>query len=182
MSRPAITPSMKVGALLEHYPELEERLIALAPAFEKLRNPVLRKTVAKVATLEQAARIGGVTVASLVAALRGEREDTVAEDSRAAAATNESLVSEGDVIDLDAHLESGVHPLGQVLDRVRGLQPGETLEIVASFRPEPLLEHLGREAVQVGESKTADGRFLLRLGRPRHGSATRAAPADGDLP
>ncbi|MHC4830644.1 MAG: DUF1858 domain-containing protein [Planctomycetota bacterium] len=42
-----ITPETKVAQLLQHYPELEETLIAMAPAFKKLRNPVLRRSVAK---------------------------------------------------------------------------------------------------------------------------------------
>jgi hypothetical protein len=61
---------MKVAELLEAWPELEEVLIRLAPAFRRLKNPVLRRTVARVATLEQAAGVGGVAVRDLVGALR----------------------------------------------------------------------------------------------------------------
>ena len=46
-----ITSQTKVAELLEHFPELEETLIAMAPPFKKLRNPVLRRSVAKVASL-----------------------------------------------------------------------------------------------------------------------------------
>ena len=45
-----ITPKTKVGELLDAYPELEPVLMGLAPAFNKLKNPVLRKTIGKVAT------------------------------------------------------------------------------------------------------------------------------------
>ena len=48
-----ITSSTKVAALLEEYPELEDVLMAMAPPFKKLRNPFLRKSVAKVASLGQ---------------------------------------------------------------------------------------------------------------------------------
>ena len=68
--RPAITPDMKVGALLEAYPELEEVLIELAPVFAKLRNPVLRRTVAKVTTLRQAASVGGLSLGDMIGRLR----------------------------------------------------------------------------------------------------------------
>jgi hypothetical protein len=44
-----IGPETTVGALLEAYPELERVLMEMAPAFAKLRNPVVRRTVAKVA-------------------------------------------------------------------------------------------------------------------------------------
>lgn len=47
-----ITPSTTVYAILDSYPELEEVLIGMAPAFKKLKNPILRNTVAKVATLK----------------------------------------------------------------------------------------------------------------------------------
>ena len=69
-ARCAITPATKVAELLESWPELEPVLVAQAPAFRRLKNPVLRRTVARVATLEQAAGVGGVAVRDLVAALR----------------------------------------------------------------------------------------------------------------
>jgi hypothetical protein len=45
-----ITPQTKVGELLDAYPELESILFELSPAFAKLKNPILRKTVARIAT------------------------------------------------------------------------------------------------------------------------------------
>lgn len=45
---------MRVAELLDAYPALEPVLVAQAPAFARLRNPVLRRTVARVATLEDA--------------------------------------------------------------------------------------------------------------------------------
>ena len=56
-----ISPKTKVLALIEAYPQLENTLISYVPVFEKLKNPVLRRTVAKIATLQQAAVIGNVT-------------------------------------------------------------------------------------------------------------------------
>lgn len=41
-----ITPSTKVAELLAAYPELEAVLIGMAPPFKKLKNPVLRRSVA----------------------------------------------------------------------------------------------------------------------------------------
>jgi hypothetical protein len=67
-----ITPETKIGALLDHYPQLEEVLIEIAPAFKKLRNPILRKTVARVATLRQVAQIGDVSLAEMINKLRSE--------------------------------------------------------------------------------------------------------------
>ena len=57
-----ITPKTKVLQVIEAYPQLEEVLIGYVPAFVKLKNPILRKTVARIATLQQAAAIGNVKV------------------------------------------------------------------------------------------------------------------------
>lgn len=65
-----IKPSTKVAELLDAYPQLEEVLIRMAPPFKKLRNPILRKSVAKVATLQQAAIAGRVELSSMIDELR----------------------------------------------------------------------------------------------------------------
>ena len=69
MSLP-IGPETTVGAMLEAYPELEGVLLEMAPSFAKLRNPVVRRTVAKVANLEQAAKIGGISLQAMILRLR----------------------------------------------------------------------------------------------------------------
>jgi len=57
---------MKIGSrtklddLLKKYPFLLEFLAGLSPRFAKLRNPVMRKTIGRVATLGQAAGFGSL--------------------------------------------------------------------------------------------------------------------------
>lgn len=65
-----ITPSTRVGDLLDNYPELEETLIGIAPPFKKLKNPFLRKTVAKVATIKHISSVGNVPLNELIGKLR----------------------------------------------------------------------------------------------------------------
>lgn len=67
---PEITPETRLAALLEALPELEETLYALSPTYKKLKNPVLRKTVGRVATLRQVARVGDVPLGRLINTLR----------------------------------------------------------------------------------------------------------------
>ena len=66
MNNVVIGPETRVGDLLDAYPEAEQVLIGIAPQFKALRNPVLRRTVARVATLEQAARVAGMSARELV--------------------------------------------------------------------------------------------------------------------
>ena len=47
-----ISPKTKVLQLIEAYPQLEDMLIDYVPAFRKLKNPIMRNTVAKMTTLQ----------------------------------------------------------------------------------------------------------------------------------
>jgi hypothetical protein len=167
-----IHPETKVGALLEAYPELEETLVACAPAFSKLKNPVLRRTVARIATLEQAARIGGISVRELVRRLReaaGQSGGEVDESSSAPAAAEAPAWLEQDRIrislDADAILAAGDHPLGKVRQALASLEPGEIVEVTSSFRPEPLIDALARSGLLVHSREVAPGRHATCIRR-----------------
>ncbi len=67
-----ITPESRLGDLLERWPGLEVVLIELSPHFRALSNPVLRRTVAKVATLRQVSTVSGVPLGTLIERLRAE--------------------------------------------------------------------------------------------------------------
>jgi hypothetical protein len=166
--RVPITPATKVADLLESWPELEDVLIAQAPAFRRLRNPVLRRTVARVANLEQAAGVGGVPVRELVAALRRAAgiEDAAAVEGDASGGSapqappqwlDRGRVTE--VLDAEALLDAGEVPLTRVGARARALGPGELLRIDSGFRPIPLLEALGKQGYRCFERELANGRF-----------------------
>jgi hypothetical protein len=165
-----ITPETKVGALLEAYPGLEEILISCAPAFAKLRNPVLRKTVAKVATLEQAARVGGLGVRELIAKLRaaagqGEEEPQV---ENAAEELGPALRPEARIVanlDADEILAAGEHPLGRIRRVAGTLASGETLRLRSSFRPEPLIQMMKESGFEVYSAEVAPGRYETLVGR-----------------
>jgi hypothetical protein len=68
--KPLVTANLKVGTLPEAYPKAEQVLVDLAPPFRKLRNPVLRRTVARVTSLAQAARVANIPLSDLIQALR----------------------------------------------------------------------------------------------------------------
>jgi hypothetical protein len=164
-----INPETKVGALLEAYPGIDEVLIAWVPAFAKLRNPVLRKTVGKVATLEQAARVGGVSVREMVWKLReatGQSGPEVtdgqgavpAEESAAEAPAWLSKDRVRHTIDANSMLEGQVHPLGRVRECVVALQVGEIVELTSSFRPEPLIDAMARSGLAVYSHEASPGR------------------------
>jgi hypothetical protein len=171
MSLP-INPETKVGALLEAYPDLEETLIGCAPAFSKLRNPVLRKTVARIATLEQAARVGGVSVRDLVRTLRaaaGQSGPEIGDGPQQSEVASAPAWLQRDrvrfSIDADAMLATGEHPLGKVRQCVASLQSGEIVELTSSFRPEPLIDSFARNGLLVYSAEMSPDRHATYIAR-----------------
>ncbi|OJX90575.1 MAG: hypothetical protein BGP01_04115 [Paludibacter sp. 47-17] len=140
-----ITPKTKVYDLLAAYPELEELLIATIPTFNKLKNPVLRNTVAKITTLQQAAPIGNIKTEELINLLRkavGQEKMEAIQDT-GFVTVQPSWFSEDKVVrtfDVREMLEAGEHPVNQVLADVKALKEGEIYSMIAPFLPAPLIE------------------------------------------
>ena len=65
-----IISTVTVNELLETYPALQETLVTLNPQFNKLKNPLLRKTMGRVATLKQAANVAGIPEREFINHLR----------------------------------------------------------------------------------------------------------------
>jgi hypothetical protein len=155
--RPHITPDTKVGDILRHYPELEEILISIAPAFSKLRNPVLRRTVAKVTSLRQAARVGGVSVSELVNRLRKEagQQALETESGETGGATSLSPPDwyNSDAVwrtlDARAMIDSGEQPLGVVMQDLKTLPANSIYELITPFEPAPLIDLAKAQGCQI---------------------------------
>ena len=67
-----ITPKTTVHTLLKEYPFLLDYLAAYHPEFGKLTNPVLRRTMGRMATLDKAAQLANVPLNQLMNDLAGE--------------------------------------------------------------------------------------------------------------
>ncbi len=65
-------PKTKVDELLSTYPFIKKFLIQLDPHFKALDNPLLRKTLGKVATLSKVAMVGGLELNRLLNEIAGE--------------------------------------------------------------------------------------------------------------
>jgi hypothetical protein len=161
-----ITPRTKIYDLLKSYPELEDVLIELAPVFKKLKNPVLRRTIARVTTLQQAAQVGEIPVHTLVNSLRqkvgqdtleGLEAGTTGHSSRPSWLTEEKIVNR---LDARPIIEQGGHPLGVVLEAVKELKPGEIYELTTPFLPAPLIERVVAQGFDHFADKNAEDHFV----------------------
>lgn len=146
-----ITPQTKVAQLLDAYPELEDLLIEISPAFKKLRNPILRKTIAKITSLEQAAAVGGVSMDIVINKMRtavgqdklenltsGNRESNGAPDWFASTKIAKTF-------DTRPKLSRGEHPIGEVMREIAQLASGEMLEVITPFFPAPMVDQVAEK-------------------------------------
>lgn len=161
-----ITPKTKVLQLLEAYPQLEEVLIGMVPAFKKLQNPVLRRTVARVATLQQAAAIGSIKVEELINRLRRE----VGQDQYAGSAGNaynvarpawftEKLVARE--LDARAMLAAGEQPVNQVMADLAAMVAGSIYKLSAPFLPAPLIDKAASLGIRHWLVKESEDAFVV---------------------
>jgi hypothetical protein len=166
MSELIITPKTKVLQLIETYPQLEEVLIQYAPAFKKLKNPALRKTVAKIATLQQAAAIGNVKVENLINHLRKEiGQDLYTGDSGPAYITQkpnwfseELIETEFDAKEL---LAAGEQPVNQVIADLNNMNSGNIYKLLAPFLPAPLIDKASSLNIKHWVEKLDDQNFNI---------------------
>jgi hypothetical protein len=149
-----VTPETKVAALLDAYPELEDALIKLAPPFKKLKNPLLRRSVARVASLRQAASAARLPVEDLVNHLRAAvgQAPLTAEGSK-----DEEYLRDHpewfDVTKISASITEG--------------ENDEIVELVTSFVPAPGIDILRKKGFEVWSVQGTGEEIRTYVARPR---------------
>jgi len=158
-----ITPSTRVAEMLDNYPELEETLIGIAPPFKKLKNPFLRKTVAKVATLKHIASVGNVPLNELINKLREtvgqSATDDFYEDENYFQDKPDWFSPEKIVISFDeATIEDKTKiTLATILIEAKDVKQDEIIELTTSFLPAPGIDRMKSMGYSVWTVKEDEG-------------------------
>ena len=113
-----ISPATKVNDLINEYPFIKEFLVKLNPHFKALDNPIMRKTLGRMATLGKVSMIGGIEIGELLKGIAGEikgKAGTVVEV--------ESLAGQEPISDPEQRLEA----LRQIIE---DLHKGEDMKVL----------------------------------------------------
>lgn len=142
-----ITPDVKIFELLEAYPQLEDILIEISSLFVKLRNPILRKTIARVTSIKQASVVGKVSLNEMINRLReavGQGKGVYQEISKNKKEKPKWANCENVKIEYDVRydLENGIQPLNRVVKDTKALIQGDKYLLITAFIPLPLIELL----------------------------------------
>lgn len=174
MTGPAITPDMKVAALLKEYPALEDTLYEIAPAFSKLRNPILRRTVAKATSLRQAAKVAGVELSSMINRLRQaagqtlDMSDTSDDDAQVSKPEWVDLSKISQSFDARALIEAGEQPMARVMADLKQLTDSDLYELITPFEPAPLIDLARAKGFEVWSDGIRDGTVRTYFRRVVH--------------
>ncbi len=144
-----------IAELLNDYKGMKDILISINPKFKKLNNPILRRTLAKLATVKQAAIIGGMDAYDLLNKLRtavGQEPIETKDKTNITIDENRpSWADEKPTFTLNANeiLDKNKNPLAEAHKLLKKLNKGETLKIISDFRPEPLIEEFEKQGYEV---------------------------------
>jgi len=192
MVRAPVTPETKIAAALDADPGLIERLIALNAVFAKLRNPVLRKTMAKLVSFSEAAKVAGVPLEAMLAVANGHGAPAPAGEAPKPEAMPDWAqaidLAKATTLDVRPLLARGEEPLSVVMRTAKDVPAGGALVLDAPFDPAPLRRVLGTKGFAAHAANLADGHwrvFFLKRGEAPP-SATAPGTArhwrEGDLP
>jgi hypothetical protein len=171
-----ITPSTTVHRLLEAYPELEDVLIGMAPPFKKLKNPMLRRSVAKVATIKHISVVGQIPINDLVDTLR----ESVGQDPIGQSFDDEEyFFDEPDwfapdkvtlALDEDKVEEKDKMTLVVILQEATHVDPGEIIELTTTFIPAPGIDIMRDKGYLVWSRRLENSNqiltYFLKPGEP----------------
>ena len=143
------------------------------PRSRKLKNPFLRKGVARVASLEQAAAVAGLPVAKLINTLRAAvgqplvpSDDT---DNRAAyfSPKPDWFDAARIVASVDERAsDPNKMPIAQVVQQATILKPGEILELLTHYLPAPGIDIMRSKGYRVWTCETAPGAIRTFICKP----------------
>ena len=152
-----ITLKTKIYDLITKYPFLEDELIKINPKFKKLKNPILKRTIARVASIKQAALVGGMEPVELLNKIRAKLnleplyEETKSQKEEKAP----SWINEKASITLNANklLDEEKNPLKEIFDILKESKKGEIIVIESDFLPAPLIDALKKKNIAVYAQK-----------------------------
>jgi len=161
-----ITLQTKIADLLNDYEGMKDILIEINPKFKKLNNPVLRRTVAKVAGVKQAAIVGGMDPYDLLNKLRiavGQEPVAIKSEIKVESQDEPAWIKESEpkvVLDANELLEKEKNPLAETNKILKNFKKGELLTVLADFRPEPLIEEFEKKGFEVFCKKVDKDSFI----------------------
>ncbi len=159
-----ITSQSTLFDVLEEYPYLETYIIDIASPLKNIRNPPLRRTVTKLATIKRVAEIGQVDVGIFVNHLRmavglpeiSFREAEISDDQQQPMAEELDWIT-GEpkhIVNGTVLLLAGKIPLVTINELLASLAPKEFILLITNFEPLPIIDAMQKQNRQFFQRTT----------------------------
>ena len=196
-ARAPIGPTDRVSDVLARDEALVNVFVRHSSHFEKLRNRALRRVMAPLVTVEQAARVAGVGVEVLLRDLNAAAHATDSTDatsdaagpgrdgtSTVPAAAHRPAGQPEVELDLRDDMRAGREPFSAIMAAVRELEADQVLRLRTIFEPVPLFAVMSKRGFLYESRRHAadDWSVWFWRGAPERGDdeAERTAAADPD--
>ncbi len=147
-----INRNTRISTLIKENKETIDVIATVNKNFLKLKNPILRKVLAPRVTIADAAKVGGVNIEILIDKLKEigfeyESEDkiitnTATKKANLKESTQLKYIQNLVTLDVRPSLDSGEDPFNIIMKEIKILEDDQTLKIINSFEPIPLIRKL----------------------------------------
>ena len=141
-----ISAKTKISALIKENKAAIDVIASINSHFNKLKNPVLRRVLAPRVTIADASKIGGVSVDVFLNKL-AEAGFEIGDSKKIniqKEVSKKQLIKKDMIKSFDVRpiIEGGQDPFKEIMEKIKDIQQNETLEIINSFEPIPLINIL----------------------------------------
>jgi len=162
-----INRNTRISSLIKEKNETIDAIASVNKNFLKLKNPVLRKVLAPRVTIADAAKVGGVDIEFMFEKLKEigfeyegeEKKITENESKKLSMKENDPLKKIKNLVTLDVRptLDSGEDPFNIIMLEVKKLKEDQTLKIINSFEPIPLIRKLQSKGYESWTERPEEG-------------------------
>ncbi len=168
----------KISSILRENMEAVEAIASINRHLTKLRNPFLRKMLAPRITIAAAAQVGNTTVNKLLKALEeiGFEVEYENQEQSKNKKENKITMKKTTIVDLDVRpiLEGGTDPFNVIMEALKTLKPEETLKVINTFEPIPLLNILKSRGYDYESERPEEGIVYTYLNKSAEKATEKA--------
>jgi uncharacterized protein (DUF2249 family) len=159
-----VNRNTRISKLIDKNSNVIDAIVSINKHFRKLKNPVLRRVLAPRVSVADAAKIGGVSINTFLKKIAevGFEIELTEDENKSNESENKksnSLMNNDNIVSLDVRsiIEGGSDPFNKIMAVEKELKDGQTLEIINSFEPIPLINKLKRKGYTTWTERDKDG-------------------------
>ena len=146
-----ISANTSIATLIKMNKEAIDVIAGINPHFRKLKNPVLRKLLAARVSIADAARIGKCEIDIFFQRLKplGFVVEDAMDEWLEPKTTNVTARQYSSYLDVRSDIQEGKDPFKKIMRSVKALKEYETLLLLNSFEPVPLIKILREQGYKI---------------------------------